>query len=393
MEFLYKTLDEKSSPNLKSFKTFKMPEDFHKLNYAIKKGVINSLILVGSFVNWSDPTNKINISMMLKNIFVSTKTKRVWVIVTDLHHNANDLLNGEKSDKSKTPINFLKINFEGKKYFDILAWTYELINLSKNSQFFTPSLETENMIEINTKNQFIETQRILRDSFPSRMDFHHCVDLKEIQPWSSLFSKFKFFKFSIQGAPYSSRILMRNLLEQNNYMSNYYNYLDRFLNVLITYLVKVSETFFHSLRARWVFKNRVRFLKQLFLAGISRYSYVDGSYLNYPVRKYFEFPVSNSVVISPNTDVLKSLGFKDKINCFLLEKNTAIEEIKKISNISASEYSTILLASRKLISDNHQVTHRVEQLLRYLNNYDRNSVVRGFFVNGTFKIKVVRRTD
>ena len=122
---------------------------------------------------------------------------------------------------------------------------------------------------------------------------------------------------------------------------------------------------------------------------MSRYSYVDGSYLNYPVRKYFEFPISNSVIVSPNTDVLNSLGFIDQVNCFFLEKNMSIEQLKVISNISKSEYNSILLASRKLISDNHQVTHRLDQLVEYLKIYDGSRVVRGFFVNGSFKIEVI----
>ncbi|MCX9148592.1 hypothetical protein [Erythrobacter sp. WG] len=72
------------------------------------------------------------------------------------------------------------------------------------------------------------------------------------------------------------------------------------------------------------------------LLSASRFSVADTTRLDYVVRKHLEIPATGAILIAPDSDVLKALGFADMENCILGEGQALYQKIAVVAGDAAS---------------------------------------------------------
>jgi len=115
----------------------------------------------------------------------------------------------------------------------------------------------------------------------------------------------------------------------------------------------------------------------------SKYNYVDGGFMNVPVRKYVEVPSLGSCMISPNLPVLKEYGFTKNIDFIEYDERNNIKDL--INDVSDTEYSRILNSSREKIKKNHTNEKRCDDFVKAFkkvltNEYNGSSYIDGKLV-------------
>lgn len=385
VEALFKELKEKTNINITSLR---MPEDFRKLIHSEKNISYGAIILAGDFTSW--PNNKIDnfeISEYLKMFFLQSKTPRVWVLISDLHHHIDDLLNGRKTSDISLTTSYLSEEFESKKYFDMLAWPYEYIeDVSNKFDLTTEIFAEDRQLHLNKLAVALTTHSKLISAFPNRMDFYHCVSLSEFNLVPKIFSRFKLMKFFVPGRRYPTRSQIELQLVNLKLINSYQKFFYSLIEVLTNKSILLMSRVFASDDKIKGFKNSIRFFKHVFFISIGKFIWVDGSYANYPVRKFFEIPLCNSLTVTLPNRFLDALGFKNGINCFIVDLENQTLDQFGFYRLDFRRYILMKNLAKEIVLANHQPANRINQLLFFIDNYRCHSITRGFFDNNTFVI-------
>lgn len=130
-----------------------------------------------------------------------------------------------------------------------------------------------------------------------------------------------------------------------------------------------------------LYRSKLREVNMKNLIKMSKYAYVDGSILQYFVRKYLEVSALGTTIISPISNPLTMYGFKKNIhfvdkNEFLLDPTKYLEQF----NETKIRHEDIT----KLINQNHTFEIRVRQLCEFLEGLLSDDNCYGSFKNGKF---------
>jgi hypothetical protein len=92
------------------------------------------------------------------------------------------------------------------------------------------------------------------------------------------------------------------------------------------------------------------------LLSASYYSVADTTRLDYVVRKHLEIPAAGAVLVAPDSEVVKALGFVDMQNCLLGEGE---DLYRRMADVAAdpSLYEAIRTAGRDLIHGRYTRAH------------------------------------
>lgn len=94
----------------------------------------------------------------------------------------------------------------------------------------------------------------------------------------------------------------------------------------------------------------------------SKICVTDGGANNYPVRKFFEIPAAGALMVCWPAEGLELMGFKHKINCFLVNDDDDALQISQEVLRNPNDYEHIAAAGRDLVLMNHSTTARAVQL-------------------------------
>jgi hypothetical protein len=189
---------------------------------------------------------------------------------------------------------------------------------------------------------------------------------------------------TVQGSPYKSRQFIDSRLKASSK--------SHLIKIVIRYIFKVAYKTQGLLHARsWRDKHHkmrkvrnLRFLNQSIISALSSFSWVDGSFLNYPVRKYIEMPLTRSIVISPRSSTLEALGFRHLENIVFLDLNKTDSEIEKIRQISRKKRTEIRNNALKLIEKNHDAETQISRLFEFIESYKSTLPMRGVLRDGQY---------
>ena len=382
-EVLFKEFKKKTYTDVTCLR---MPEDFDKLICLEKSVSSNAIILVGDFTSWLN--NKINdfeVSEYLKILFLQSKVPRTWVLINDLHHHIDDLLNGRKTSDINLTAPNLSEEFDNTRYFDMLAWPYEYIEDVTNKFDSTTELISEDrQLHLNKLTVSLTTHSKLISAFPNRMDFYHCVSLSEFKLIPKILSRFKLMKFFVPGRRYPTRAQIELQLVKLKLIGSYQKFFNSLIEVLINKSIILMSRILASENKIKEFKNTIRFFKHVVFISLGKFIWVDGSYASYPVRKFFEIPMCNSLIVTLPNRFLDNLGFKNGINCFIVDLENQNLDQFSFCNINFKRYILMKHLAKDIISANHQPANRINQLLLFIDSYRCNLITKGYFENNTF---------
>jgi hypothetical protein len=223
----------------------------------------------------------------------------------------------------------------------------------------------------------------LKNAFPNRMEFYHCIDTNEFRLFPKIFSSLKLMKFYVPGRRYPTRSYIESRLSKLKMIKTHQLVVISFIEILINKsIVLISRIFSENIAKRY--KNFVRFQKHIMLISLGKFVWVDGSYSNYPVRKYFEIPMCNSLMLTVPSNFLNSLGFQSNVNCYTIDPhNLGLNEFS-FYDLENNHYISMINAAKEIILSNHKPVNRIDQLLYFIGNYHNNSTIRGFYKNNQF---------
>ncbi len=363
-----------------------MPEDFGKLVELCESTMPKSLTLVGSFKDWPGHPNGVGVQEFLMRLFKSVEVPRVWNISFDLHHDLKDLFYGTKTSPSVLDEARNTLDVFLSDYFDMVAWGYENLDSHHELPQFLNLEESERKMWTARHKQAVATQNAIKRQVFNRMDFFHVATIQEIPTLIRILSRLKLMKLTILGAPYPTRVFIQRVSSEINYsyrlvylLTALLNFLEKAINKLVRILTRKSHNNFRI-------KIYLRFLKQTFIAGISTFSWVDGSSLNYPVRKYLEMPLCNSIVLTPYSPIIKAMGFEDNRTIHTVEIVDASERLRDIFSTPRKLRTHMRHEAKELVLKLHSPSQRLDQLRRFIESYDPNVITTAGIENGTFVI-------
>jgi hypothetical protein len=127
-------------------------------------------------------------------------------------------------------------------------------------------------------------------------------------------------------------------------------------------------------------KRKLSFSKLNLICQLSRFVWVDGSYLRYPVRKYFEVPALNTLLISPENNSIKALEIFEEWQLAGPEHLTG----SSLSQAKIGKRDKKQLIERqklKLLRD-HTASVRLKALGTFISYLHPNVSTRGYYQQG-----------
>lgn len=177
-------------------------------------------------------------------------------------------------------------------------------------------------------------------------------------------------KFSIIGVLYPERKEVISVLSFN---LRFILFIKRIIEFL-KYKFKIKTNYSQLMNRKYKYQN---------LIERSKFSFVSGSPLRYPVRKYFEVPAKGSISIGWTCNGFKNLGFVNGENFLIAEDK---ETLLKYLNIKDSKkLQKIANNARKLVFDKHSDYARIAQLSESLNLIINDKFNGSYWENGEYK--------
>lgn len=177
-------------------------------------------------------------------------------------------------------------------------------------------------------------------------------------------------KFSIIGVLYLERKEVIKLLSSRARIELFFR---RFTEFLI-FKLKIKGSFKRIKRKIESYQS---------LIENSKFCYVSGSPLRYPVRKYFEVPSKGAVPIGWKCNGFENLGFKDGENFIVAENKETLS--KYLSGLQDTKLSQIARNAQKLVFEKHSDYARISQLSESLKLIIDNSFNGSYWEDGSYK--------
>ena len=94
----------------------------------------------------------------------------------------------------------------------------------------------------------------------------------------------------------------------------------------------------------------------------SKVCITDGGLIDFTIRKFFEIPASGSLLACWPTTNFNQLGFKDGINCIVLDNESDILEVIHAIAKDPEKYQLIASEGQRMVMDKHSLLARSKQL-------------------------------
>ena len=370
----------KLEKNDNSWLGFRMPEDFECLTSFLREHSrsITSLSLLGSFYDW--PSDGEAISIKLKEIFTTAQVPRIWLMLFDLHHTVSDLLHGRKTRTERDIIGKSATDNCPKLFFDCLAWHYEHVNFDEAPDISLFKYEGQYLDATRAFALAQNTWLKLSSCFPNRFAFYHCLEVREIT--KSRPSNFlRIFDLGIPGSLYATRIRARAVFLKFGYSITPSELVSKLFGKIVEIVLKMLKLFNleNEERARNL-KRKLAFSKLHTICQLSKFVWVDGGHLRYPVRKYFEIPALNAVLVSPKDPAIKVLDIFENWQLIDLEHLSA--STLQLNGLGRGEKIRLLQGQKTKLMRFHTAASRLQSLALYADYYQRDSSLRGHYDNG-----------
>lgn len=360
--------------NLKNDDRFEVAHWNSKSFVVPKKSAYKTYSLFGNFQKLDSrrfqPSNLVDFELI--KTWKGFKKPRIWILsMIDLHLGVDKILFGKNTITSLNGTNMIV------DFFDSVVWSYE-----HNSFDFPLGKNQEDLWEKKRYNSYL-AKSFIQKNFKSRLDFPWAISSPDI----NIHSKKK-YDFIIPGAGYPTRKEVNEILRKN-YRIAPYIFSERLINRSISVGSKLIPKIRHD---AVLYRSKLREVNMKNLIKMSKYAYVDGSALQYFVRKYLEVLALGTTMISPESNALTMYGFKKNIHFiekyeFLLNPTKYLERFNDIK----LRYED----TTKLINQNHTFEVRVRQLYEFLEGLLNDDNCYGSFEHGTFFIirNGCRRTE
>ncbi|MBL0941518.1 MAG: glycosyltransferase family 1 protein [Alphaproteobacteria bacterium] len=252
----------------------------------------------------------------------------------------------------------LESNQEIIKSFDAIAWLYE----KKPTSFRDVSEDfQDSWMRTHTCPQ--ENWDFIRQHVSSRFELTHFVSHK-------LKKKRKLWDVVVPGVTYQTRACFKKQVIKNSEISIApYDYLLTAGNLVTNRLQKIN----------------IRFRKNLqeFLISHSKITFVCGSGYNYPVRKFFEVPTANSLLLALPFNGFSDFGFIKDQNCVVVDFSNIQEQVKDLSK--HEDYACMLANNlQESIYSRHNIHKRAMEFIKFIIYIYNGENVIAEFKNGNF---------
>ncbi len=106
-----------------------------------------------------------------------------------------------------------------------------------------------------------------------------------------------------------------------------------------------------------------------FVKIMNRTQFIFGctSLKDIPVKKIFEIPACGAMLMTNESPVLKSMGFKDRVNCCFVDTNNVLQTIRYYLD-NPDEYEKVVAAGQLLVETQNRSYHR-QHILNWWNAY------------------------
>lgn len=356
--------------NLKNDERFEVSHWNSKSFVDPKKTEYKSYSLIGNFQKLDSrsflPMNMEDLELI--RTWKGLKKPRAWISsFIDLHLGIDKMLFGKNTSSILNGESMLV------EFFDSVVWSYE-----HNSFDFTIGNNEKNLWENKRYNSYLANS-FIRKNFKSRLDFPWAIFYPDIN-----FNSKKKYDFCIPGAGYPKRKEVHEILKENFKIAPYI-----FFEGLIIRSTSIPSKLIPRICNK-TFIGKLREVNMKKCIKTSKYAYVDGSVLQYFVRKNLEVIALGTTMICPETNPLTMYGFKKnihyiEINEFLLDPNKFVEQFNEIK----LRHEDVT----KLIYKNHTFKVRIQQLYEFLEGLLNNDYFYGAFKNGTFSFQTINAEE
>jgi len=277
------------------------------------------------------------------NLLVNAKCKKVYIASGwDLHWTS------------------LEQSEEVIKSFDGIAWMFE-----KKPTAFLDIPENFRDSWMFSHRCPLENWNVIRKGIPSRFELTHFISNKSKK-------KFKVWDITVPGVTYQTRATFKQKIIQDKTISMApYDKLLTIGNLILSDQLRYAN---------------IRFRKQLqeFLVSHSKLTFVCGSGYNYPVRKFFEVAVSNSLLLALPFNGFSDFGFiKDK-NCIVADLSDPQKQVKDL--LKSDKYINLLSNNlQRDIFSKHNIHKRSLEFIKFIKHMYNDQNVVAEFKNGEFE--------
>lgn len=183
------------------------------------------------------------------------------------------------------------------------------------------------------------------------------------------------FDWSVLGADYDARVLARRALDKSGIQRS---------SDWIRYVLAAAQKLRINLYNKYA---TIRLLQWAFRRALqqSRFSFTCGSFVNWPIRKYYEIPANGCVLVCERSNGFEELGFVDRKNAVVCSGGDILDAHAWLT-ADMDRAQTIADAGRQLVQDRHSVPARGRQIAAALQHIQQGTFVGSRWRNGAFEI-------
>ncbi len=183
------------------------------------------------------------------------------------------------------------------------------------------------------------------------------------------------YDWSVLGAAYDARILARESLD-NAGLERGGDWINYTLSVAQKLKINLYNKYVTIKLLQWTFR---RALRQ------SKFSFTCGSFVNWPIRKYYEIPANGCVLVCERSNGFGDLGFVDKENSVVCGGGDILDAHAWLT-ADLERAQSIADAGRHLVQERHSVNARGRQIASALRRIQENTFAGSRWRGGEFEI-------
>lgn len=195
---------------------------------------------------------------------------------------------------------------------------------------------------------------------------------------NEFFNKKKFFDICVTGSNYKTRTKAREMVDKYpTFKKAPYETVDNIINLISSKTPKNRLNNFVIIQ--------LRALNQRFCTSRSFSSFVCGSFLRYPVAKFFEIPAQGSLSLAMPCVQYESYGFKEGVHYIHTEPENIIEVLKYVK-LNKKLCKKIVRNSQELVMREHSFKNRIRQLEDVLRAFQKDKAIQAGYCDGKYEI-------
>jgi len=183
------------------------------------------------------------------------------------------------------------------------------------------------------------------------------------------------YDWSVLGADYDARVLAREALDQAG-LARSGDWIRYILGAAQKLKVNLYNKYGTIKVLQWAFR---RALQQ------SKFSFTCGSFVNWPIRKYYEIPANGCVLVCERSNGFGELGFVDKENAVVCGGGDVLDAHAWLT-ADMDRAQTIADAGRHLVRERHSVAARGRQIASALQRIRRGNFAGSRWRDGVFEL-------